>query len=90
MRIKIIEKLGGGVREIEGVVAIVEDVHGNPIQIACELQPGVYDLANIKQDGRQFNNMLRALGIDKVVVAEKLAADSPPDGSKLLYNPLAR
>lgn len=90
MRIKVVERLGGRVIDLEGVVLIVEDDLGNPIQLACELQPGVYELANISQESnREFNNMLRALGIDRLTVAESLSPEAPPPGSRLLYNPRA-
>lgn len=87
MRVKIIEKLGGRVLNLDAVVVIVEDLHGNPIQLACELQPGVHELGSISENPLQFHNMLRALGHDKIVVAEKLDTGSPPEGSRLLYGP---
>ena len=89
MRIKVIEKLGGRVHELDAAIVIVEDHLGNPIQVACELATGVYDLLSIRHDNQtQFNRQLRALGIDKLVVAESLDTGAPPDGSQLLYKPL--
>jgi hypothetical protein len=86
MRIKLIEKLGGRVHEIEAVLLIVEDKFGNPIQLACELQPGIYNLANIDQ-GEAFRRSLRMLGVDKLVLTDTIAAEPPPQGSKVLFSP---
>jgi hypothetical protein len=45
---------------------LVEDIEGNPILIALEYAPGMILAAHAGD--AEFNNLLKNLGIDKVVV----------------------
>ena len=51
---------------IEATRVVVEDAKGNPIMIALEYEPGMI-IASHAGDA-DFNNLMRNLGIDKVVV----------------------
>lgn len=74
MKIRIMERAGGEVREIRAAVVIVEDHLGNPVQLACEVIPGHIELEDVRQEAK-FNLLLRALGLDKTVICEKRTVD---------------
>lgn len=68
-------------------VVIIEDNFGNPIVVVVQIQPGVYTVVNSSDE--DFNRVLQGLGIDKIVVNEKLQMDMPlPSGDvKLIRGP---
>lgn len=85
MRVRLLERLGGKLSTHEASVVLVEDQHGQVIQIACEFAPGVYDLYDINHP--QFERALRALGIDQLVFVEQLHSPTPAENSQLLLGP---
>jgi len=55
----------------EASVVVIEDDFGNPLIVGSDFTlPGSYQIADVRDEN--FNDILRALGIDKVVIAEHL------------------
>ena len=84
MLVKVIRKLGEApVVYQDASLVIVEDAHGNPILVGCDLGVGgAIEVSHVKDP--QHNRVLRALGIDKTVVCDTKELAKPPDGSRLL------
>jgi len=79
--------IGGSQHVLDDInLVIVEDTLGNPIVVVIETQTGVQSV--ILADDPDFNRILNGLGIDKVVISEKITSpDGAPDGAKLLQGP---
>ena len=76
MLIKILRKGGREPLVInDATLMIVEDGCGNPVSLACEYglpgHLGTFTVSHCKDP--EFNEILRQLGIDKVVIVENLA-----------------
>lgn len=65
MRITIHKNLRDA-QVIEATRVVIEDIKGNPVMIALEYAPGMIVAAH--PGDPDFNNLLKNLGIDKVVV----------------------
>jgi hypothetical protein len=68
-------------------VAVIEDEYGNPIVVTVYVQPGVYTV--VTPDDEDFVRILQGLGIDKIVVNNRLILnnDMKAQGQKLISGP---
>lgn len=81
-----IQGLGREIQTIRGDLIVVKDHYGNPVVVVQELQPGI--LTVVTADDDDFNRVLRALGLDKVVICDRLESQyEPPEGARLLAGP---
>lgn len=71
----------------QGSVVIIEDDHGNPLVAAVEAANGVTTIHTIAQPN--FQDVLRALGVDRVVTVERVGQKSKP-GGELWISPTQR
>lgn len=88
INVHCVKQLGQGTATVtDNTVVIVEDDFGNPLVVVVQVQPRVYTV--VSADDPDFNRVLEGLGIDKIVVNDKLHFDMPlPDGNvKLLRGP---
>lgn len=88
LKVKCIRTLGKeALIADDASVVIVEDDFGNPIAVVARIQPLVYTIATA--DDPEFNRILEGLGIDKLVINEKIDFNMPlPSGNvKLLRGP---
>lgn len=65
----------GNVRKTECTRTIVYDDVGNPILVAFKYQSGVCYASCVGQ--KDFNNILKMLGIDKTVICQPLSTPDP-------------
>lgn len=72
MKVKLLQRVGGEVKELECTVLIVEDMYGNPVQVACEISPGYIELEDIRRQSK-FNALLANLGLAQTVICETKA-----------------
>lgn len=70
---------------VQGNVVILEDGHGNPFFVAYELAAGKIECVSVQD--KNFVKTLRQLGIDKLVVCDKLCLPQPPNGAKAIIVP---
>lgn len=82
MRVKVISRLGDAPVVMDAAVVLVENQFGEPISVACSNTDGVFWLAHCKD--KNFNDVLRMLGIDKTIIAADVRGASLPAGAKLL------
>ena len=88
LNVHCIKQLGHGTATVtDNTIVIIEDEFGNPIVVVVQVQPRVYTVVNA--DDPDFNRVLEGLGIDKIVVSDKVDFTMPlPDGQvKLLRGP---
>lgn len=74
MRVVIMRRVGEGIQEIDAAVVIVKDNLGNPVQVACEVIPGVIELEDVRKTA-EFNRILLALGLRDTVICEQALID---------------
>lgn len=67
---------------LEAQVVVVEDRLGNPLVVVYETQPGVNFIVPVNDP--TFNQVLRALGIDKLVLNSTLHPSPPQPGAQKL------
>ena len=84
----VIPRVGAEPVEIDGSTVIVSDSLGNPLVVLAEIADGTTMITTINDD--DFNRVLESLGLDKVVVNNRLVIDGPPSNAELLYDPNKR
>lgn len=62
---------------------VIEDCHGNPLVVVLALTNDTYFVTTVNE-GADFQRALSALGINKVVIANKISGPPVPAGHKLL------
>ena len=78
--------LNGSVQNTHGNLVVVKDTYDNPLVVVQEVSNGVTMV--VPATDPDFNRVLAGLGLDKVVVCNKLLVDNtPPDGAKLVCGP---
>lgn len=78
LRTVCVKQLGGGSTTIDDSnVVIVEDNFGNPLVVAVYISENVTTV--VTPDDPDFNKILAGLGVDKIVVNNKLILDLPGD-----------
>ena len=78
--------LGQSVQQTVGNLVVVNDHLGNPLVVVQEVSPGVSIV--VPANDPDFNRVLSGLGLDKVVVCNKLLVSSSlPAGAELVAGP---
>lgn len=86
MKVLSYRRFGEPPQVIDAQVVIVQAENGDPIVLACEQNdPRVIVTAHVKD--KDFNRLLRALGLDKTVICDEMEAAPPPAGARLLSRP---
>lgn len=79
---EIFSKFGQPPWVLNGSYVVVRDDHSNPLVVAVRQADG--SVVVLTANDELFPKMLQHLGIDKVVLADQLQLEEPPDGAKLL------
>ena len=82
MRLRAYKRLGGQtIIDTDVSMLVVEGAEGQPIMVAADLGNGAV-LAEVLKPSTEaeFNRTLRALGVDKMVIAEDLGKKVLPPG----------
>ena len=82
LRAVVIGKLGTRPAVVKGNTVIVEDSLGNPLAAIVETSERMNLVVTVKD--KDFNNVLRGLGINKVVVEDPMPLEPPPSGARRL------
>ncbi len=85
MLLEAFQRLGGKTFSEEVAAVVVRDRLGNPLIVACELSPNMYDVAKVGDP--DFDAVLQALGIDKTVIVTDLTSPPPQRGDRCLLAP---
>ncbi len=84
MRVTLVRRPGEAPVVIEAAMVLVEDHLGTPISVAHEqgrAPSSAYVVAHAHD--KNFNAILRQLGLDKTVVCDDLVLPPPPSGATL-------
>lgn len=74
MKLKIHKNLREAI-EVDATRVLVEDDLGNPIAVALEYGPGA--IFAVTADHPDFNQILRSMGVNKVVVVQDIPTGTP-------------
>lgn len=86
MQLKAVQTLGGDtIVKDDLTLVVISDRHGNPLAVACELSPGMYEVSKVGDP--DFAAALKMLGVDKTVVVTTVQAPAPRRGDRLLLGP---
>lgn len=86
MQLEAFQTLGGKTYSIDNLaVVVVNDRFGNPLMVACELSPGMYEIAKVGDP--DFEKALQVLGINKTVVVTDIQPPPPRRGDRQVMGP---
>ena len=72
----------GGVKTIAGYTIIVQDTYGNPVAVIQETADSIVSISTVMDD--DFQRTLKALGVHKLVINERMPQKPPRPGASLL------